>query len=591
MTTINEQIRISDNNSPTSALSHSDEAKEDVSLPQRKSASTRGGKTINLGKNITPPTATTTANGNRFYSKIAECIVAISLPSKNPSINNNQLASSQSTVSTVVPSSDTGTTELPKDFCTLMYLWNKNKRHPMLLLQKLTVKEVKNFLHKKIPVEHREILEIENITDEKESTVSTNLTTSTTLTNTMISNTNSDNKTVPISSILQNESLRIKPEELAYMRYNNETEELTITHQKTLLTLALTTPSHMHIAKQRKSNWHWRKLARRIILDFARYLEESSIYDATQDNDPAAFINQPLVILTGKIKLPEENDFNSYISDISKFDVGLGSNDDRSSNVTSSVSKDKTVKAHTPVPVSSSSSNLSTNSNSFQPRSHTKGQSSSTSTSGYPQHSTSYSQHMPSQNASVPTTSAFVAQGNATATPLSPSSTNSVMYIPYPTPTYITPSYTSVDNNNVSTSYGIVPSTYQSSTIPANNVYSTVYMNPNDSNPNSYINNSNGQSVHYVNTNHAAIPSIQSPNAVYVVPSPSNMSGNTVSYDYYRTQPQAVQIHATQQPQQAQMIQPTTTYPTTGYTVVPTTSATPNTSYTNTPTMYYYVKQ
>lgn len=289
------------------------------------------------------------ANNNRFYSKIAECIVSLSLPNGKSSLNgptntttNNNVSSSFS--NTLETPNNSSSNNSNTDLCSLLYLWNKNRRHPMILLQKISLKEAKKFIHKKIPVENREIIEITNDNDSssfppKNSLSSPPLppplptTNSETFTNTDTNNHQQRNDsplkeeksatetTVPISSVLRSESLRINPEELAYMKYSNESEELYVTHGTTFVSLVLKGPPPS-VVQKKKTTWQWKKLARRIVLDFARYLEELQAGEESgSDDDDDPPVRQPLVILAGKVKLPEDHDFHACVTDIMKFNV------------------------------------------------------------------------------------------------------------------------------------------------------------------------------------------------------------------------------------------------------------------------------
>jgi len=227
----------------------------------------------------------------RFYTKIAECIVSISLAHEKVSKKDDSLDVS-STTNSPVESTDLSTSD---DLASLIYLWNKSKRHPMVLLQRISATDAAKIIHDKIPAEKREIFDILNSSDNR-----------------------NNGHILPISNMIQNNNvLRISPEELAYMRYHNETEELTLTNNITNLSLILGTPKNRAIVLHR-SYWRWRKLARRIVLDFARYLEELQAEESNSDPDDPR-IRQPLVIATGKVKLPEENDLLSITTDITKF--------------------------------------------------------------------------------------------------------------------------------------------------------------------------------------------------------------------------------------------------------------------------------
>jgi len=239
-----------------------------------------------------------------LYTKVAECIISISLPNeKIINDNGNEISTNLS--------SSTSSSILPVDrFCSLMYLWNKHYRHPTILLQKISLTEANTMLSQTTAVTN----EIENINNydnnNNPDTVSPSIPSTT-------------STSIPVSSspqtIVPTDAVRINPEEIAYMRYNNETEELTITNSSTFLTIVLGTPTN--IILQNHTYWKWRKLARRIVLDFARYLEDlHSNTDSDKEisnEDPC--IRQPLVIATGKVKLPEEHDFTSITADITKF--------------------------------------------------------------------------------------------------------------------------------------------------------------------------------------------------------------------------------------------------------------------------------
>lgn len=234
-----------------------------------------------------------TDDKNNLYTKIAECVVSISSPDE--AIANSTQTTNGTSIGTANDDTTTSSSS-PTDLCSLLYLWNKTRRHPMLVLQTLSLTEATKLMDKRFSVENNN----ETITAEEggEEGLKKEVVT-------------------PISTAVQKNAVRITPEEVAFMRYNNEKEELTITNSTTFLTLVLGAPDIL-LQKRHSTYWRWRKLGRRVVLDFARFLEEGQASDSSSDPENPN-VRQPLIIATGKSKLPVDTDFTSRVRDIEHF--------------------------------------------------------------------------------------------------------------------------------------------------------------------------------------------------------------------------------------------------------------------------------
>jgi hypothetical protein len=115
-------------------------------------------------------------------------------------------------------------------------------------------------------------------------------------------------------------AIRITPDAAIFMSYDNTKEELLISRGPGALSLVLRSPPS-HLVNTARETWPWRKLARRIVLDFVRYLEELPEADLAaelaqggaagpQQPSPLSSANRPLVISAGHYRLPRRGDFN-----------------------------------------------------------------------------------------------------------------------------------------------------------------------------------------------------------------------------------------------------------------------------------------
>lgn len=250
---------------------------------------------------------------NRSYTKVAECMVSITLPSSSSPKTEDNVDSrvSKLTQSSTVDA-EGGTSSRGVDLCTILYLWEKNLRHPMLLLQSLSYDQLQSSSSSSASAISSSVTPLPLGTNRLPNPSPSSSSSATT--------TDSSSSSSSSSSSEGDIKIRILPEDTAFMRYNNQRQELTITNTLTKLTLILSVapPTIVALNKRTTKNWPWRKLARRIILDFVRYLEEINSGGISSDGeDPDTCC--PLLITAGKLKLPEDNDFLSCTTDIKRF--------------------------------------------------------------------------------------------------------------------------------------------------------------------------------------------------------------------------------------------------------------------------------
>lgn len=98
-------------------------------------------------------------------------------------------------------------------------------------------------------------------------------------------------------------AVRIIPEDTGFIRYDNERRELTITNAVTRMTLVLTAAPFL---LNPKSSWSWQRLARRIVLDFIPCLGTKCISNGNSQNrngshpDDDRDVDIPFIIMAGR---------------------------------------------------------------------------------------------------------------------------------------------------------------------------------------------------------------------------------------------------------------------------------------------------